>query len=238
MMRKLMAEAGIALVGLSLLSLLPGYCVEPEVESHDINGGFEKTVSITKYEDEYRQWGKEGRELPDPFVKAQGWHPQDINECRWNMKIVTDEKEAYSGSNHLQLTSGQVYYYWHGWATIKDLKPGDEVTLSAWVKGPEGNRFQLGLYLYGYNKENKRVNIYNDGDKNGLLVTGKATPEWKQYTGTYVIVAGAGVDVPGATVSRVSPALYSVRSSPTTGEEVWFDNVEVKIKRVGKAGSE
>ncbi|MFH0963511.1 MAG: hypothetical protein V2A58_05815 [Planctomycetota bacterium] len=225
-MRRLLLIMGMALSGLWLWSFRPAHAEEGAVvETPDINGGFEKPEVFTKYEETYRKWVKEGIELPDPFVKAKGWNPQSHPDPKWKVELVTDEEGAHSGKNYLKVLAGSVYYYEWPFSDLK-LNDGDEVTMKVWVKGPEDRPFIGRLYLYGYDEEGKARPIYDDGASgDGMIIRGKATDEWKQYTGTYVVPAVNSVTVPGSHVKRVSPVL--------SGKDICFDDVELEIRRSG-----
>lgn len=221
---RLLIASGVLLVS-CVVSRATVHCAAPElkctVKAYDINGGFEKVESFTKYEETYRRWIKQGIELPDPFFTPIGWNPQSHPDLKWKMEVVTSVKEAHSGKNYLKLSSGTVYYHNWPWSGVT-LKDNDEVTVSVWVKGRAGNPFVVRLYLYGYNKDGKKVNVYDDGAKGDVLIRERATTEWKQYVGTYVVPAKDAVDVPGARVRHVCPAL--------TGKDICFDDVRIAVK--------
>ncbi|MFH0963504.1 MAG: carbohydrate binding domain-containing protein [Planctomycetota bacterium] len=228
--RKLLGRIWLAPGALCLVFSLQVCAAEAEAETHDINGGFEKTATVTKYEDEYRRWVKDGHDdLPDPVVKAVGWHPQDAGEQKWKMEIVTDEEKAHSGKNFLKLTGGRVYYYNWPYSDVR-VKPGDEVTLSMWAKGGEDAGFTVEFYQYGLNKEGKITNLYNVPGAQYMPLTNQSiTSEWKEYAAKYPVPSETDRTVEGSTVCRVSPALHRVRG------EVCFDDVTLVIKRAPSA---
>ena len=226
--RKLSWQIGMV-VGVCLLFSFPVTSAEPEAETHDINGGFEKTTTLTKYEDEYRRWVKDGHDdLRDPFVKAVGWHPQDAGKTKWQMEIVTNEENAHSGQNFLKLAAGHLYYFNWPYSDVR-VKPGDEVVLSVWAKGDDDAKFAVEFYQYGLNKEGKITNLYHvPGAQYLPLVNQQVTPEWKEYIATYPVPSETDRTVEGATVCRVSPALH-------TKGAVCFDDVKLVIKRTPTA---
>ena len=196
---------------------------EPNAEVHDMNGGFEKVETFTKHEAPYRNWVKQGIDLPETFVKPKGWHPQSHPDPKWKIEVVSDEKVAHSGKNCLKIDAGTVHYYHWPWSNVR-LEDNDEVVLSAWVKGPNDAPFELRLFLYGHNENGELRSIYDDGKGgDGLLVRGKASPEWKEFTRTYVVPAVNSVTLPGSHVRAVCPAL--------TGPDVCFDDVQLTIRR-------
>ncbi|MFH0964574.1 MAG: hypothetical protein V2A58_11270 [Planctomycetota bacterium] len=205
----------------------PAPADEAAVEVIDVNGSFEKTEVFTKYEEQYRKWIKDGIELPDPFTKPKGWHPQSHPDPKWRIELVEDEAAAHSGKNFLHIYAGTVHYYDWPFSTLT-LNDGDEVTICVFVKGPQDveNPFRVRFFLYGFNKEGKKVNIYDDGEKGDVIITGVSSPEWKEFTGTYVVAAHDAVDVPSH-VRAICPALV--------GKDVSFDDVKLTIKRAASA---
>ena len=227
-MKTLLLACVVAFGAIGIWTALPAVAQEAPGEEMDVNDGFEKTETFTKYEDQYRKWVKDGVELPDPFVKPAGWHPANFFEHKWNIETVTDEEQAHSGQNFLRLKSGMVYYYDYKWAQMK-VAPGDEVVVSVWARGPEkaSNLFFVQLNCYGENAEGKMVPIYDVG--NPQVIIARTTPEWTQHTGTYLVTDETSKGVPGAKVQRVSVALIS-----REGQEIWFDDVDVKILRAAE----
>ncbi|MFH0964136.1 MAG: hypothetical protein V2A58_09000 [Planctomycetota bacterium] len=201
---------------------------EAQGEVMDLNGGFEKTETFTKYEEQYRKWVKDGIELPETFVKPAGWQPSTFFEHKWKLETVSDEKQAHSGTNCLRLFSGMIYYYDYKWAQMR-VAPGDQVVVSVWARGPKDveDLFLVQLNCYGENAEGKVVPLYDVG--NPQVIVKRTTPEWTQHTGTYMVTADTSKAVPGVRVQRVSVSLIS-----REGTEIWFDDVEVKILRAEK----
>jgi hypothetical protein len=205
------------------LSLTGGGDAGAETRSHYINGGFEKIESFTKYEDQYKNWVKNGIDLPDTFIKPRGWHPQSHPDPKWILELIQDEKAAHSGKNCLKLPAGTVHYWDQPWSDVK-VSDNDKITIKVWAKGPPGRKFDVRLFLYGYNEKGQSRSIYDDGaGGDGLLIGAAATAAWKQYVGTYVVPARNSVTLPNSRVRTVTPAL--------TGKDVCFDDLQVEITR-------
>ena len=103
-MKTLLLACVVAFGVIGIWTALPAVAQEAPGEELDVNGGFEKTETFTKYEDQYRKWVKDGVELPDPFVKPAGWHPANFFDHKWNIETVTDEsdlEEVYNTERHL-----------------------------------------------------------------------------------------------------------------------------------------
>jgi len=212
------------------------FAAEPVV--YDINGGFEKTDTWTKYEEQYRSWVQQGMQLPDPFIKPKDWYLQSFGNPK--LEVITDAKEAHSGNNCLKLISGSIYYAGQAWLntslTGAALNADDRITLKVWVKGPADTPFLVQLYLYGVKKDGGRVVLFDipksPGDGKGGpgdIIRGKATPEWKQYTATYTVSDSESAARPGCRVQYVTPVLEA--------RGVFFDDVEVQVQRSGSAES-
>jgi len=222
-----MKKTWVVLIFALVFSLAGTTAFAGEPVVYDINGGFEKTETFTKYEEQYRNWIQQGMELPDPFIKPKDWHLSNHPE-KAKLEVITDGKEVHSGQSCLKLISGSIYYYFQPWsnASISGtvLKANDRLTLKVWVKGQDDTPFMARFYLYGVKKDGSRASIYDDGKGgSGMIISGKATPEWKQYTAPYTVPDAESVTLPGCRVTYVSPALQ--------GKGVFFDDVEVLLER-------